>query len=504
MSDHKIEYQVTAKTEEFDAGMERVKSLAESLENPFAQVGEVLAQSNSKALGVLAGVATQLASIAGLSFGLESVAEGIEKLGDEASALKNLQVATGVSAEMLSQLTVAAKLANVSTDLWRPALVHLTEAITKARTEGGATLEVFQRLGVTQDDLAKGDLLEILFKISDAYEHGADNASKLAINNTLLGAKLVELLPIINNLKEKMKEAHESNLRLNGEDISVLSEYKERVEEVGNAIAGAFQKGKTALAEYVNTLARAAKSLPGDFRSLYELNLAKPGPGGSPGTGQGVANYLGTHDQALTGPQEPKQDLGAQLPVFDALRSQLKQQLAEENVSYTQRTNRERQFWRDKLEEARAGGEKYKETAVLIQEELSKLDEKSAHDSTRVQQWDQQIAAQKTAFEFEQEQQGTHLQFSAEQEAKYWRDILDGTQLNANERLDVERRWLAARQAMRDRDAQAFSATLREQEARYKTDIDAKLTIARQAQAQAEQLYGVDSKQYQEASRLVV
>lgn len=78
----------------------------------------------------------------------------------------------------------------------------------------------------------------------------------------------------------------------------------------------------------------------------------------------------------------------------------------------------------------------------------SKSHQKKPKDDL-VQKLDEELTAKKTAWAMEQEAQGTFQQFSLQSEADYWAQALKRTDLSAKDKLEIEKKWLAARQQLR-------------------------------------------------------
>ena len=64
------------------------------------------------------------------------------------------------------------------------------------------------------------------------------------------------------------------------------------------------------------------------------------------------------------------------------------------------------------------------------------------------QQLEEELELKKTNWALEQDAQGTYQQFSLQSEADFWQQALKRTDLSAKDRLEVEKKYLAARQAL--------------------------------------------------------
>jgi len=121
-----------------------------------------------------------------------------------------------------------------------------------------------------------------------------------------------------------------------------------------------------------------------------------------------------------------------------------------------------------------------------------------------VQRLEQELEAKKTAWGLEQEAQGTAQAYSLQSEADFWATALQRTNLSAKDKLDIEKKWLAARQAIqKDQIAEQLEV--------YKSDIEEagknwteKLAILKAEEAYITKMYGNQSKEAQAARDAVI
>jgi len=66
-----------------------------------------------------------------------------------------------------------------------------------------------------------------------------------------------------------------------------------------------------------------------------------------------------------------------------------------------------------------------------------------------VGEWDEELTSAKTAFAMLQQEQGTYESYSLAEEAKFWRAKIDQTEARSKDRAEVEKKWLAAVEALR-------------------------------------------------------
>jgi hypothetical protein len=128
---------------------------------------------------------------------------------------------------------------------------------------------------------------------------------------------------------------------------------------------------------------------------------------------------------------------------------------------------------------------------------------KAAKDDL-VQGLDAELEAKKTAWGLAQEAQGTAQAFSLQSEADYWAQALKRTNLSAKDKVEIERKWLAARKAV-------TAETIAEQLSVYRSDFEAagrnwneKISILKAEEAYVRRMYGNQSKEAFAASEMVI
>jgi len=127
-----------------------------------------------------------------------------------------------------------------------------------------------------------------------------------------------------------------------------------------------------------------------------------------------------------------------------------------------------------------------------------------AGSTSRVNEWQSVLDAQKLAHQQQQSEQGTYHQFSLSKEAEYWQSVLQREDIKSGERIGVQRKYLAALTAERRQSEGVAFADLQAQAQQYRNNMDARLQIAQQTLQRSAQLYGTDSREYQRAATEVV
>lgn len=95
------------------------------------------------------------------------------------------------------------------------------------------------------------------------------------------------------------------------------------------------------------------------------------------------------------------------------------------------------------------------------------------------QQLEEELEAKKTAWAMEQDAQGTYQQFSLQSEADFWAQALKRADLTAKDRLDVERKYLAARQGLLKQKQAMEAADAKQSEAMASESVKIDYDMAR-------------------------
>lgn len=118
--------------------------------------------------------------------------------------------------------------------------------------------------------------------------------------------------------------------------------------------------------------------------------------------------------------------------------------------------------------------------------------EKGAKDDL-VQKLNEELEAKKTAWEMEQEAQGTFQKFSLQTEADFWAQALKRHNLSAKDRLEIERKYLTAAQALKREEISAKLDGFKQEMEAVGANADKKLKIAQDEQRYIVRMYGATS-----------
>lgn len=151
--------------------------------NNFRSIGKA-------ALGAAAGIGA--VAVAGTE-----LKKSVDETVDLAKATRQLQRATGLSAEEASRLAAVLKVRGIGTDKLGRSFVKLAGQIESAKEGTGAAADNFRKLGVSQRDIQSGNLSRILTASADGFKKLGDGTSKAAIAQQLFGRNSRDLIPVL-------------------------------------------------------------------------------------------------------------------------------------------------------------------------------------------------------------------------------------------------------------------------------------------------------------------
>jgi hypothetical protein len=115
-----------------------------------------------------------------------------------------------------------------------------------------------------------------------------------------------------------------------------------------------------------------------------------------------------------------------------------------------------------------------------------------------------ELEAKKMAWAKEQDAQGTFEQFSLQSEADFWAAALQRTDLGTKDKLEIEKKYLAARAAVKKEEISAQLDGYAQDLEAAGASWDKKLVILREEQAYITRMYGAESQEARKAAEAVI
>jgi hypothetical protein len=217
-----------ANTASFASSMDKMSQLSARTANDVKRSLEKIA-----AVGIAMGAAIAAGTT-----------EMIKKSLESADALGKLAQKTGTTAETLSVLGYAAKLADVDTETLGKGLEKLSLAMFKAQNGNVLMQNIFARLGVSTKD-ANGHLKDsgiVMEDLAVKFSHMADGSGKTALAMAIFGRGGAAMIPMLNELGEHQSEindeAHRFGLVLTKSTTEAADEANDKLKKLGSMFTG--------------------------------------------------------------------------------------------------------------------------------------------------------------------------------------------------------------------------------------------------------------------------
>jgi lambda family phage tail tape measure protein len=183
------------------------KSSQESLR--FAQgVQKSFDQASSASREYFTGMVKGAAAAAAALLSVRAVVDGLKSAIDAADHLNDLSKKTGIAVDTLGGLGFAAGQAGMDLDSVSAGAGKLNKAIADAATGNKEAAEAFQVLGISLKDtsgqLKKAD--EVIAEVADKFAQYEDGPEKAAIALRLFGKAGADMIPLLNDGGDALKE----------------------------------------------------------------------------------------------------------------------------------------------------------------------------------------------------------------------------------------------------------------------------------------------------------
>lgn len=203
----------------------------------------------------------------GLEKFVEKLTESFVRLIKEsieiADQMGKLSQKIGIPVESLSSLTVAAKLADVTTEQLGKSMARLSKNMIAAAAGGtNDAAAAFQYLGISAKQLSTLQPDQVLAKISDKFAAMQDGANKTAVAIALFGRAGAEMIPLLNmggkSMEEMTKTATALGLVISTQTAKQSEEFNDNLKLLGLSVQGV---GLTVMKYFIPSMAEASKSM---------------------------------------------------------------------------------------------------------------------------------------------------------------------------------------------------------------------------------------------------
>ena len=450
----------------------------------------------------------------GLVFGATALA--IKKVVDDTVALEKAALTMGrqlgIGATEASVLQVALD------DVYQDAS-QLEAGMSKLIKTLNTDEEAITRLGVATRD-QNGHFrnqLDIMLDVNSKLSQFKEGTDRNVEGMKIYGKSWKEVEPLMaltrDRMEESRKKAQELGLIVGEQNVAALGRYRAAMNDAGDVmtaikkvIGDALLPVLTKLAEWWSTIGPAAVTI---FKvAIGGLALAfqslVTGVTAAWQTVNAVVNNIGASivalgkaaGQAVEGNFE---DAGKTLKAIPkTISGHWKDAFGEINKSAleTQRLF-DSLFGKQLATKGGAGG--LGATTSDEDKADSKSGKKSGGASSRVGELETALATERYHFEQRKLAAGSFQEFSKQQEADYWKHVLDTEKLSAKDRDAVQRKFFESSRDVAKANFAAKIEQLKLEESALRKDSDEKIRIAKEIAAAEAQRYGAGSPQAQKS-----
>jgi len=484
----------------------------------FALFGNAATGTSDKVKAAVSGVTGSVLSLhsrmasLGLLVSGGLLAAGVKGQIDLMDATNDASEAAGVSVQTFTELGYAAKMSGSDSEVLGKALVKISDATAKAAGGDADMRKLFKQLGIDAKD-AEGKLRssdDVLNDLADTFAKLPAGPEKVALAVKWFGERIGPgLLPLLNSGRAGITELREEFRKLHGvmsdDSAQAAAQFNDNMDRINTASQGVRATITNAvmptLVEFSNFFIQAAK----DVGVLEAAFLT---------FGKGVARITGTDDVGKL--RSKLSDLGSEMERVQLMQIGLQNTLDRDPGN--QAAARRMRFLTDKLAELGRQAAATKVEIAKIEEDakgpppppkpkgsdgstLGDTFKAKEPDKNRSAEWAALLEEQKKAYADGMALQGTFTEWGLAEESRFWQGILSRADLSQAEKLGATQRHLTAERGLRKQAAAADLAEKQVEIAAAAGQYAEQKRLMENYVASVGQLYGVDSREYQEALR---
>ena len=224
-----------------------VKEKHSKLITVLSKTGTAAKNLASGGLKVLGGVASGAAAgvtaveTAAVAAGKElyDMAKETAAVGDN---IDKMSQRLGLSAEAYQEWEYVLSQSGVEIDRVQTGMKTLTNTIDDAKNGADKAITKFERLGITQKDLANKSREEIFAKTISGLQQMTDDTEKAALANDLFGKSGQEIIPLLNQSSEStealIQKAHDLGLIMSDEAVQASVAFTDSLDSLNRATEG--------------------------------------------------------------------------------------------------------------------------------------------------------------------------------------------------------------------------------------------------------------------------
>lgn len=228
----------------------RIKADASQLDRELKRVGGTVQQSTTRMSAGFAGLKRELASLAP-ALGAAALVSFAKKAIDTAGRITDLGQQIGFAANTLSALETPLAKSGATLDQFAASVNLMNANIGNAVSGNEELAKKFSRLGLSVEELQKLSPEQQFYTIADALSRVETQYEQTEIGRAIFGRGFSALIPLLKDANGNLGETVD---RLKGVGDGLSEETLKRVDDFGDALAGAAIKGRNAFLELFATI----------------------------------------------------------------------------------------------------------------------------------------------------------------------------------------------------------------------------------------------------------
>jgi lambda family phage tail tape measure protein len=200
MADNLLQLIIRADTKDLDTAKEKISQLGEHLPT----VGDLIRGFGQSFMSLPGPVGIAAAALTGLATG---ATELVKSAMEAVNSITELSHATGVGVGQLQVMKTAMSLTGASTQGLGEMLARLNQTMDQAQDPTSRASVAMRMLGVSQEELKKGNTAEVMQHLAQTLEHMAPSAQKTALEMAVFGRAGAQADEAIASLAKNTDEA---------------------------------------------------------------------------------------------------------------------------------------------------------------------------------------------------------------------------------------------------------------------------------------------------------
>lgn len=472
-------------------------------------VAGVVRGSMSGIGSAVVGLQGRLLALAGIVSG-GFLAAGVKAQIDMMDALDETSQKAGVTVQALAELGYVGTMSGLSQEALVKTLAKLSDMMVKVAGGDKDLRKLFRETLQVDVRNATGEMRtadEMLAELAGRFAGMEDGPRKTALAIQLFGEKLgPHLLPMLNTGRAGIAALREEFRTLHGvvtnENAAAAAQFNDNIDRLGIAANGLKQQIGNAVLPFLVDMSNFAVKAAKDVGILEAAWLS---------FGRLVARITG-NDEAT----KARRDLAAATGHARLLEREIQnlERHAERQPGNAQ-LGQQLDEYKARLTEVKARAESARQEVARLAAEANAPapapaaasgsggftpgDYEAPKTDTRMQEWEAGLARRRAAFARSQQELGGLRELGKEEEAEYWRKILDSLAKGDAQRTAVELKYYGLQADLRKQRFEGEQAALQAQIDAQRGHMDAQAELAAQYAERARQRYGEDSKEYQAA-----